>query len=85
MNLVEVTTAVLKEFDRGVSIHGDWSEYTTDQMLAQIIHELMVEAGEAEKVGDITGEHGMIRELIQVAACSIKAAMVLSKRHGVAL
>jgi hypothetical protein len=49
-------------------------------MMGVIIRELMVEAGEAEKVGDIHGKHGMIRELAQVAGCCVKAIAVLGGR-----
>ena len=81
MLLSEALDQVVSEFRRSVMLHGNWIDYTTEQMMAVIIHELMIEAGDAENRGDITGEHGVIRELFQVASCSIKAAMVLAARH----
>lgn len=80
MTVLDVFRLVVKEYQRSVLLHGDWSDYSTDRMMGVIIHELMVEAGEAEKRGDITGEHGLVNELVQVASCCMKAAMVLSVR-----
>lgn len=79
MTLLETLDMILAEHSRSVELHGDWSDYTVDQMMAVIINELMVEAGGAEQRGDIHGEHGVVRELSQVANCCIKAIMVLSK------
>lgn len=80
MTLPDAMDMVMAEYRRSVEMHGSWWDYSTEQMLSVIINELMVEAGDAEKIGDIHGEHGMIRELAQVAATSIKAMMVLSGR-----
>lgn len=71
---------VAEELRRSIDLHGDWSDYSTDRMMDVIIRELMVEAGEAEKVGDLRGEHGMVRELAQVAGCCVKAITVLGGR-----
>lgn len=80
MTFADVQELVAVEFRRGVSLHGDWSDYTIGQMMAVIINELIIEAGDAECRGDIDGEHGVIRELTQVSACCNKAVMVLSDR-----
>lgn len=71
---------VLTEHARGVQLHGTWHDYSVEQMMAAIINELAVEACDAESVGDIHGEHGVIRELTQVAACCLKAIVVLMGR-----
>lgn len=81
MLLTQMLELVRAEYIRSVNDHGDWSDYTLDQMMAVIINELMVEAGGAEERGDILGEHGVIRELLQVSATSMKGAMVLMIRH----
>jgi hypothetical protein len=80
VTLLNVLDMVLKERQRSIELHGTWYDYTTDQMMAVITHELMMEAGEAAVIGNIHGEHGVIRELTQVASCCIKAIMVLSGR-----
>lgn len=80
MELLDVFDMVTTEYQRSVKLHGIWWDYTPDQMMAVIINELMLEAGSAEARGDIHGEHGMIRELVQVASCCMKAVMVLSGR-----
>lgn len=80
MVLQDVFVMITKEHQRSVELHGTWWDYTPDQMMSVIINELMMEAGAAEARGDIHGEHGMIRELIQVAVCCIKAVMVLMIR-----
>ena len=81
MTLTDALEAILTEHHHSVAKHGTWSDYSVDQMMAVIINELMVEAGGAESQGDIHGEHGVIRELTQVAVCCIKAMMVLSNRE----
>lgn len=80
MTVLDALNMVLKERQRSIQLHGLWRDYSLEQMMSVIINELMVEAGAAESVGDIHGEHGVIRELSQVAACCIKAIMVLSDR-----
>lgn len=80
MQLIDAMDMVLTEHSRSVQLHGDWRDYSTEQMMAQIIHELMIEAGDAESRGDVHGDHGVVRELAQVSACCIKAIMVLSDR-----
>lgn len=82
MELLDVFDMVTAEYHRSVELHGDWYDYTPDQMMAVIINELVMEAGDAEARGDILGEHGMIRELVQTAVCCIKGALVLSVREG---
>lgn len=83
MELLDVFDMVTAEYHRSVELHGTWFDYTPDQMMAVIINELMLEAGSAEARGDIHGEHGMIRELVQVASCCMKAVMVLgASREG---
>lgn len=81
MQLIDAIDMVLSEHARSVALYGHWNDYTTEQMMSVIIHELMHEAGDAEQRGDIDGEHGVIRELSQVASCCIKAMIVLSDRQ----
>lgn len=80
IGLPEALAVVLNEHAKSIKIYGDWADYTTDQMMAVIIDELMCEAVDAWHVNDLHGDHGMIRELAQVAATSIKAIQVLSGR-----
>jgi len=80
MKLIDALDLILAEHARSVQKHGTWSDYSLEQMMAVIINELMVEAGEAEARDDLHGAHGVIRELAQVSACCIKAIMVLSNR-----
>jgi hypothetical protein len=81
MNYHRAAEIVFNEYANSVERHGTWADYTIEQMMSVIIHELMVEAGGAEQIGDIHGDHGVIRELAQVAACCMKAIMVLVDRH----
>jgi len=83
MTLLDALDMILEEREASIVKYGDWHDYTLEQMMPVIIHELMVEAGGAEAVGDLHGEHGVVRELAQVASCCIKAIMVLSERYGV--
>lgn len=62
---------VADELRRSIDLHGDWSGYSLDQMLSVIAAE-WIEVGEAEARGDLHGEHGLVRELAQVASSSIK-------------
>lgn len=80
MQYRDVVNIVLEEHVRSVQLHGTWHDYSVEQMMATIINELMVEAADAVTRDDIVGEHGVIRELSQVAACCMKAIMVLSDR-----
>jgi hypothetical protein len=81
MQVTDVLNLILKERQRSIQLHGTWEDYTLPQMMSEIINELIIEAGNAECAGDIHGEHGVIRELTQVASCCIKAIMVLSGWH----
>lgn len=80
MQLIDAMDLVLTEHARSVQLHGDWKDYSVDQMMSVTINELMMEAGDAAGRGDLHGEHGIIRELAQTASCCIKAIMVLSDR-----
>lgn len=62
---------VADELRRSIELHGDWSGYSLDQMLSVIAAE-WIEVGEAEARGDLHGEHGLVRELAQVASSSVK-------------
>lgn len=70
---------VSDELQRSIVRHGDWSNYSVDQMLSVIAAE-WIEVGEAEARDDLLGEHGMLSELAQVAACCVKALWVLGGR-----
>ncbi|MDD2367035.1 MAG: hypothetical protein PHN84_12805 [Desulfuromonadaceae bacterium] len=85
MTVWEAFDDIIREYNRSVDLHGDWSDYTTEQMMAVIVNELMVEAGDAELRGDLHGPHGVICELSQVAVCCIKAIIVLSGRPDMTL
>lgn len=78
MRMIEAVGLVLSEHRRSVEKHGNWLDYSVAQMMSVIINELVIEAGNAECAGDIHGPHGVVNELAQVAACCIKAIMVLS-------
>jgi hypothetical protein len=78
MSLPDAVSLVLDELSHSIRKHGDWSDYTINQMMSVIIEELLIEAGNAETLRDIHGDHGMIKELAQVAATSIKAMIQLS-------
>jgi len=80
MDVLDALAMILKERQRSIQLHGNWDDYSIEQMTAVIVNELMVEAVGAVERGDIHGEHGVIRELSQVAACCIKEMMVLSQR-----
>lgn len=82
MDVLDALDMILKERQRSIQLHGTWEDYSIEQMTAVIVNELMVEAVGAVERGDIHGEHGVIRELAQVAACCIKEMMVLSQRSG---
>jgi len=83
MDLLDTLDLILEEHAKSVEKHGDWSDYTTEQMMSHTINELMVEAGDAERAGDLHGEHGVVRELAHTAVCCIKSIMVLSSRVSV--
>jgi hypothetical protein len=80
MTLPEVLAAVLTEYNLSVEKHGDWQDYTLDQIMGVIQTEFMMEAAAAYNRGDLHGDHGVIRELSQVAACCIKTIVAVSGR-----
>lgn len=82
MEFLNAVDMVFNEYAASVEKHGTWADYSLEQMMAVIIQELLMEAGDAESRGDLHGEHGVIRELAQVSACCIKAIMELSGREG---
>ena len=76
MRYAEVDDLILAQHVRSVQLHGAWNDYTPEMMITVIVNEL-AELIDAAERGDIHGEHGMIAELAQVAACCKKAMMVL--------
>lgn len=76
MSVLHECGYVMQALAESVDKHGDWSEYTIDQMMEVILDEIL-EVGEAEARADLLGDHGMIRELRQVAACCIKMSIRL--------
>lgn len=80
MKLIDALDMILEEHARSVQMYGTWGDYNLEQMMSVIINELMMEAGSAEARADLHGKHGVVHELAQVAACCIKAIMVLGDR-----
>ena len=72
---------VMSEVFRSIDIHGDWSDYSDDQMTDAITGEMM-EIDMALQARDVDGDHGMVREAVQAAACLIKFAVQQELRHG---
>ena len=74
-----ICNRIMQEMDASTIKHGDWSEYTTRRMLDVLIDE-MQELTLAVAMNDVHGEHGMVKEAIQVAACAVKMIVQL-ERH----
>lgn len=72
---------VLRETFRSIDKHGDWSDYSEDEMAQAITGELL-EIDQALLAEDILGDHGTVRESIQAAACLIKFACQQEIRNG---
>ena len=70
--VMELSRLIVNEVMDSIAKHGDWSNYTPDEMSDAVFHEWL-ELMWATDRHDITGLHGMIRESIQVCACLVKS------------
>lgn len=79
--IVGMCHRVMNEVFASIEKHGDWSEYSDDEMAQAITGEL-IEIAQAMLARDVDGDHGMVRESIQAAACLIKFAVQQELRHA---
>lgn len=75
-----IEEAIHRELCRSFDKHGDWTGKNIDDMADHILDEFL-EVGEAIDKNDTWGEHGMITELAQTAACCQKMMMQLIRRE----
>jgi hypothetical protein len=67
----EFFALVCREIDRADAKHGNWRGASLEQMYCNIQNEV-TEVGRAAKYDDVTGPHGMLAELPQVACTAFK-------------
>lgn len=75
--LKEALQDLLIEFWHSVFKHGDWHDYDTANVREAVVNEFC-EYTEAFIAGDIHGDHGQRKELLQVAVVAIKGYLRLS-------
>ena len=75
----DVCARLVQEIEASIKKHGDWSDYAFHQMDNATFCEWL-EMGEAIDRSDITGEHGVIREALQTAACLVKWVIQMEAR-----
>ena len=81
LSVLDICRRIMTEVQASIYKHGDWSDYPVDKMFEAIDGE-RVELGIARDGMDITGQHGMVREAIQSAACLVKLIIQLEARNG---
>lgn len=80
-HVLDVCSRIMKEVNDSNVKHGDWSDYSNEQMLTALSDEF-IELWKAGLVCDVNGQHGMIREAIQLANCCVKLVMQLEVQHA---
>lgn len=78
--VLSVCGRIMTEVSDSILKHGDWSDYSMDQMGKALYGELL-ELGDAEARKDVIGHHGMVREAIQASACLVKMIIQLEGRN----
>jgi hypothetical protein len=81
LSVLNVCCRIMTEVQDSIRKHGDWSDYPTEKMFEAIDGE-RIELGLARDGMDVTGQHGMVREAIQSAACLVKLIIQLEARNG---
>ena len=77
---MDVTLSLLQnELNYSIEKHGSWDGYTLRDMWQKVEDERL-EVIEAELVQDYTGEHGVARELLQMAVTCIKMSDQVRRR-----
>lgn len=74
-----VLSRIRAEIERSVTVYGDWSDYSLDQMVNAVQSEVD-EFYEAYVFRDVDGPHGMLAEGVQSAGCFVKLLVQLSTR-----
>lgn len=77
--LYPILSRVAIEHTRSVHKHGDWSDYTPEQMTDKLIGELG-ELVMALENNQIIGPHGALYEAVHVANCACKMVLELARR-----
>lgn len=72
---------LLDEIQRGLEIHGPWSNYDTGQCCKAVCDEYQ-EYMRAYIANDFDGPHGQENELLQLAAVAIKKRHRLQQMRG---
>ncbi len=76
-----VCARIVTEVQDSIRKHGDWADYSLSKMF-EAVQDEWLELQIAKDNLDIDGQHGMIRESIQVAAVLVKLIVKLEGRHG---
>ena len=77
MTLAEILEKVKTEHSAAFLKHGPWRELPDDEQQTAIMSEVL-EALNAKDSGDIHGEHGEIREWIQVMTVAARRIMAIT-------
>ena len=79
--LKEFLYALCAEYDRSIELHGDWVDIDDEEQISAIL-------GEGEEVysayerNEVKGEHGQMKELVQLANCCGKRFNFLMAKEG---
>lgn len=80
-DLDAVIQALRAEHAYSVTKHGDWSEYTPDEMMAACMAEVR-ETLVAHALNDVSGPHGILVEGLQAANCFVKMLVEIGRRQA---
>lgn len=69
---------VLGRIKESLKKHGDWQEYTPEQVFEVVASEFD-EYREALVKGQLEGRHGQVDELLDVAATAVKGILALGR------
>lgn len=80
--MIKVSTlaTIAEKHSRAVNKH-DWTGYTLDDM-GQALAGEMLEMGQAEELGQITGPHGLIDEAYDAIAVLVRMVETLEEQHA---
>ena len=76
----DVLRGVKAEFLKSIQKHDDWSTYSLDKMISHTMDEV-VECLNAHHIGDVMGQHGVLVEGTQAAACFCKMLLQIAIRE----
>ena len=79
--LYPVFLQVAAEYNRSVALHCDWRGHSIEAKLLAVSGEYD-EVMDAYAINDLYGDHGVVREAIQLANCACKLVLTTGGNDG---